>query len=65
VADWEKDEDGIVTYYGYGRRLTDKTLKDILLELASGATPARIARERKLHVGIVNDIIRYFKEHSG
>lgn len=65
MADWEKDKDGLVTYYGYGRVLEDSKLKEIFLELASGATARAIARKRKLHVNIILDIIRFFKEHSG
>lgn len=65
MADWEKDEDGLVTYYGYGRVLSDKTLKDILVELATGDTATKVAKKRKLNVRIIHDIIRYFQENSG
>jgi len=65
VADWEKDSDGLVTYYGYGRVLDDGKLKEILLELASGASAQAVAEKRKLNVRIVKDIIKYFQEHSG
>lgn len=65
MADWEKDEDGVVTYYGYGRVVSDNTLKSILIELARGGAPFKIARKRKLNVRIIHDIIRYFQENSG
>lgn len=53
-----------MTYYGHGRVLNDSKLKEIFLELASGATARAIARKRKLNVNIINDIIRFFTEHS-
>lgn len=65
MADWETDKDGLVTYYGYGRVLDDGKLKEILLELASGVSAKAVAKNRKLNVSIVNDIIRYFQKHSG
>lgn len=65
MADWEKDKDGLVTYYGYGRVLDDGKLKAILLELASGVSVKAVAANRKLNVNIINDIIRYFQKHSG
>lgn len=62
MADWQNNEDGTFTYFGYGRVIEDGKLKEILAELVAGIAPRAIARERSLPIQVVNEIFRFFNK---
>lgn len=64
MADWERNDDGTFVYYGYGRRIEDSQLKEILTDLLAGVSMKRVAKDRRLNVRAVREIFRFFNKMS-
>lgn len=62
MADWQKNDDGTFTYYGYGRRITDDKLKEIMSDLILGVTIREVAKDRRLPIPAVREIFTFFNK---
>ena len=62
LADWERNDDGTYTYYGYGRVIQDPKLKEILTDLIAGVSPRQVAKERKLPLKALQEIFNFFNK---
>jgi hypothetical protein len=62
LADWERNDDGTYTFYGYGRVIQDPQLKAILTDLVAGVPIKQVATERRLPEKAVKEIFRFFNK---
>lgn len=62
MADWQKNDDGTFTYFGYGRRIEDAKLKEIMMDLVAGMSIREVAKDRRLPERAVREVFKFFNK---